>query len=58
MLETRNQQEKMVFLSQKPKGSLSLPLTGPVALVQPLSGLNNGKGDEIARMNLDKGEGA
>ena len=48
----------MVFLSQKPKGSLSLPLTGPVALVQPLSGLNNGKGDEIARMNLDKGEGA
>ena len=48
----------MVFLSQKPKGSLSLPLIGLVALVQPLSGLNNGKGDEIARMNLDKGEGA
>lgn len=48
----------MVSLSQKPKGSLSLPHTGPVALVQPFSGLNNGKGDEIAMMNLDKGVGA
>lgn len=48
----------MVSLSQKPKGRLSLPYTGPVALVQPLSELNNGKGDGIAMMNLDKGVGA
>ena len=44
----------MVSLSQKPKGSLSLPYTGPVALVQPLSELNNGKGDGTAMTNLDK----
>ena len=48
----------MVSLSQKPKGSLSLPYTGLVGLVQPLCELNNGKGDGIAMTNLDKGVGA